>query len=67
MDYCDLCNCLLTEGERDIHRLSKPYEIPEKIEWDGTKCNIKNRVVNKICKNCLGRIIDTVNSCIWGD
>ena len=61
---CDLCGNVLAEGMTDIHELSTPYELPYKIEWEGTKCTITNKVVRHICANCLGKIMETINGCL---
>lgn len=57
---CDICNAILMEGEKDIHELSKPYEIPYEIKWNGTECNITNKVVRHICGFCLDKIMGTM-------
>ena len=61
---CDLCNNILEEGKMDVHELSKPYELPYEIKWDGTDCHITNKVVRHICAACLGKVMGTINSCM---
>ena len=63
-DRCDLCGTVLEEGAKDIHELNKPYELPYKIEWNGTQCNITNKVVRHICGSCLTRIMGVVGNCM---
>lgn len=67
MENCSLCNKVLTEGGCDVHNLNRSYEMPMKITWDGKNCSLDNRVVNRICEKCLGKIMNAVNSCINGD
>ena len=67
MEKCSLCKKVLTEGGCDVHNLSKPYEMPTKITWDGKKCSLDNIVIYRICKNCLNTVMEAVNSCIKED
>lgn len=67
MAKCNLCKKVLVEGGKDIHRLNKDYEMPMEIKWDGTKCDITNKLVNSICEDCLNVIMKAVNSCIKED
>ena len=64
LDRCDLCGTVLEEGVKDIHELSKPYEFPYKIEWDGAQCHITNKVLKHICNSCLTRIMGTIGNCM---
>jgi hypothetical protein len=64
LDRCDLCGTVLEEGVKDIHELSKPYELPYKIEWEGTNCIITDKVVKHICSSCLTRIMGVVGNCM---
>ena len=59
---CDLCNVTLKEAERDIHELNKAYEFPYQIKWDGTDCQITNKVVRHVCENCLNKVMVLMNS-----
>ena len=61
---CDLCGIILKEREQDVRELSKPYEIPYKIEWNGIECTITNKVVRHICCHCLDHIMDAVRDCM---
>lgn len=61
---CDLCGIILKNGDKDIRELSNPYEFPHKIEWDGTKCTITNKVVRHICCHCLDHVMNAVNYCM---
>lgn len=61
---CNLCEITLIEGGRDIHKLSKGYELPFEIEWNGIYCKITNKVVSSICSKCLGKIMNTVKECM---
>lgn len=67
MAKCSLCENLLVEGGRDVHSFNKVYELPFEIKWNGTNCNITNKVVNSICSKCLGKIMDTVKECMRND
>jgi len=62
---CDLCGLVLAEGEKDIHELNKPYELPHEIKWEGTKCTITNKVVRHICGSCLDKVMKAVKECMW--
>lgn len=62
---CDLCGQILENGAKDIHELNKPYELPYEIKWDGTECNITNKVVRHICGGCLNKVMEAVKGCIW--
>lgn len=57
---CDICGAILQDGEKDIQELSKPYELPYEIKWNGIECNITNKVVRHICQYCTEKIIDTM-------
>ena len=61
---CSLCENVLIEYGRDVHDLSRNYELPFEIKWEGNDCCITNKVVNSICSKCLGKIMNTVKECM---